>query len=500
MDEYQEKIKLPFSLKKFKKIFSKETKSSMEDVKHKKKVMLNPMEYKNQLAQIVNILKQQGILRSQCDIEHYFKLCNYDVYETTQYLTCLALAEVGILVSVNETNQLLGVENAAGTSCYIDTILFAMYSHETTFDCLLQSKKLQDKLSESLQTLCRFFVNLLRSNLLVRAEIVESIRKKLIECGWGTNKYSQEDAGEFFLFLCNLFQLPYLPFNLQLIHGAKLDPKLDTKLIEDRILPLSLPELNPNNSTKRFITIEDLLLDYFYSNKISGLRRSIEINPNEEKAAITDAWSVLKLLPFYTSKNELSNINILKESELNEPDLILPLMIKRYKKEFNKSHHLDDIKRDNRGVTLSCDINFNNFIKKMDSAIEDKSKNEYRLELKSVICHIGTTLQSGHYIVFVKDSNTNDWVQMDDLKNEKVQRYSSVKQATQAFEIMARNSYILFYKLKVINHSSNSNNNTNFNRLRSNTAMSMDAKLARNMQALEFIERDSYKDKSCAMQ
>ncbi|KAJ9088642.1 hypothetical protein DSO57_1020977 [Entomophthora muscae] len=379
-----------------------------------------------------------------------------------------------------------------------------MYSQETAFDCLLHSRPLKKAGADLLQTKCRFFVNLLRSNCLIRSETVEGLRSQLIKCGWRANRDSQEDAVEFFLFLTGVFELPFLPLNIQLFHGA-LEDASDDKFTADRVLALSLPpslfpsKLPPSRPSdlslisglsnrsdapsREVISVETLLLDYFCSNRIQGIRRSLQPSQQSEceKTAVTDAWSMLKLLPFYTSQNELGVVSEIREADLSDPDLILPLMIKRYTQAPDGTYI-----RDSRHIALSTEINFNNFIKRLDEPIAEIPTKEYRLQLKAVVCHIGTSLQSGHYIVYVRDTVTNDWLELDDLSQEKVRRFTSVRSATKAFARMGQNAYLLLYKLSTGPSSS----------FRADGAF-MDAKVARKLQVQEL---SNLKEKSCPIQ
>ncbi|KAI8991807.1 hypothetical protein BDF20DRAFT_846611 [Mycotypha africana] len=172
-------------------------------------------------------------------------------------------------------SSLLGSENDGGTSCYIDALLFAMYISNTTFDPLLTydipsnvpstpgnvsdnnknykgEKELGDfgektvtetngiqnesnndtdadaddeeddyELNEEsekkikLQTLMRLFVNKLRKGHFVNADYVHWFRKVLEEAKWNgrdeNGQWTQEDASELFLFITEIFDLPYLP-------------------------------------------------------------------------------------------------------------------------------------------------------------------------------------------------------------------------------------------------------------------------------------------------
>lgn len=127
-------------------------------------------------------------------------------------------ASHGILIEPpkNSKTKLLGSENDDGTSCYVDALLFAMYISNTTFDPLLTydiSAEKEDKIK--LQTLMRLFVNKLRKGHFINAEYVHWFRKVLQDAKWVgqdlSGHWTLGDSSELFMFITEMFELPYLP-------------------------------------------------------------------------------------------------------------------------------------------------------------------------------------------------------------------------------------------------------------------------------------------------
>lgn len=143
---------------------------------------------------------------------------DWDSKKSTLELVDYEEASHGILVEPPNKKgvALLGSENDGGTSCYIDALIFAMYISNTTFDPLLTYDiPSEDDDKVKLQTLLRLFVNKLRKGHFIKADYIHWLRKVLQETDWnGKNEsgnWSQEDTSEFFLFITEIFDLPYLP-------------------------------------------------------------------------------------------------------------------------------------------------------------------------------------------------------------------------------------------------------------------------------------------------
>lgn len=127
-------------------------------------------------------------------------------------------ASHGILVEPpnNPKLKLLGSENDIGTSCYIDSLIFAMYISNTAFDPLLTYDiPIEEEDKAKLQTVMRLFVNKMRKGRFINAEYVHWFRELLRDTGWkgqdDFGNWTQEDASELFMFITEMFELPYLP-------------------------------------------------------------------------------------------------------------------------------------------------------------------------------------------------------------------------------------------------------------------------------------------------
>ncbi|ORX95117.1 cysteine proteinase [Basidiobolus meristosporus CBS 931.73] len=395
------------------------------------------------LAKVGAYLFEHGHPLPANDLERILRKCRWIVEDAIFFSNEYIKASDGILVDVNKNTQFKGPKNSLGTSCYIDSLLFAMFGTHTCYDSLLRVRELTSEAALHLQTTCRLYVNLLRSGKHVSKTVIEMIRNDLAQCGWKGGKSedfggsyetrpTQEDASELLLFLMDVFELPFLPLGVKLHHYGDTDED-DAKIITERIFQLSIPseeEQEPSQS----IMLENILVNYFYNNKVSGIRRNVEKLGREETI---DAWSVMELLPFYSAENELGTNLLSHSTDFPEHNIIVPLTLKRYAVDHNGYSV-----RTSQHVSIPPLIDFSSFVSVQPGAPLAK----YTLVLKSAVCHLGTSLSSGHYISYsVSVDDPTVWYKHDDLEfgSRRIRKYPTSK----CFEDMAENGYLFFYQL-----------------------------------------------------
>ena len=77
----------------------------------------------------------------------------------------------GIIQPYNPHVHMLGAENRGNVTCYLDSLLFAMFSKVTAFECMLKND-LTNEPQRKLAALLRLWVNMLRSGKLIHTDIV----------------------------------------------------------------------------------------------------------------------------------------------------------------------------------------------------------------------------------------------------------------------------------------------------------------------------------------
>ncbi|RIA99139.1 hypothetical protein C1645_811881 [Glomus cerebriforme] len=436
-------------------------------------------EQESKIDQLRTYLEELGHPLDTCQIEKLLELNAWNVREVAEYCSDLGEAEEGIIVDIQKDIVMLGCENDRMTSCYIDSVLFAMFARIQSFDGLLfvQAEGMNTR---GLQTHLRLFVNRLRSGKFTNSYMIKQLREYLINCGWigkdDNGNPTQEDASEFFLFLSCLYELPYLPLGMHLFHGASADAN-DERVITERLIQVSIPG-DPMDETP--VSLEEALINYFHDSVVSGINRL----DDDFKQTEVSAWQVLKLLPFYSASNEQGENIKAVESHFPATNLILPLVLKRY----GYNENLQPF-RINKNVYIPPSVNFNAFVNS-DAADEPPCHCgidiHYHLKLRSVVCHYGNNLTSGHYKGFTLDDEEG-WIRLDDLNlNERVTKFNSLQGTTMLFNEFSRHGYLLFYELQRVHPGI----------VDEELAIEHDYHVAQNLQFVEFANRQN----NCVLQ
>lgn len=182
-------------------------------------------------------------------------------------------AAAGYVTSIYKRNgsflALRGAVNYGGVSCYLDSLLVAMFSRMDNFEPLLYKKHYEDKATEQFATWVRLFVNLLRNGERITDDIVEALMATAVAAGWteGCSPISQQDAAEFFVFLTEKLKMPLLALKVDIAHAGKEVEEYDHKLIREQLLYLPVPGTEEDPP----ILLEECLEVYF-SNAINVSR------------------------------------------------------------------------------------------------------------------------------------------------------------------------------------------------------------------------------------
>ncbi|AEO62878.1 uncharacterized protein THITE_2107638 [Thermothielavioides terrestris NRRL 8126] len=193
-----------------------------------------------------------------------------DTDKAVELLQLQQQAFSGIIQPYDPNVEMLGAENRGNVTCYLDSLLFAMFAHLTAFESMLQND-LESEPQRKLAALLRLWVNMLRSGKLIHTDMMEHIQQALADCGWKEAALlEQQDTSEAFAFIADALQLPLLALQVDLFHQGKGDAD-DHKVVHERCLNLAVP---PDPDGKG-IKLEDCLEEYF-NNKVDVLRDSVE--------------------------------------------------------------------------------------------------------------------------------------------------------------------------------------------------------------------------------
>lgn len=258
----------------------------------------------------------------------------------------------------------------------------------------------------------------------------------------------------------------------------------------ERTLSLSIPAADNKNDVVGKIQLQDILVDCFYNSIITDVKRQVSyekghhitenvaaspsignilqdhikesekeekntFNSNKNKqdrgeAIAVTAWQVLELLPFYSGTSE-SGDTIDSQFNTSFPDthLILPIVLKRY--EYDSFGGTTKMKR---RVEIPVTIDFNKFINQnSDDPLCPTCGHlvDWTLHFKSAVCHIGNSLNSGHYISYARMDATKDdepyWLKFDDMNRDSRVTIIKDSNTSSMFDDLAENAYIIFYEL-----------------------------------------------------
>ncbi|KAK1978771.1 ubiquitin carboxyl-terminal hydrolase [Colletotrichum cereale] len=206
------------------------------------------------------------------------KFAEGDIDKTVEFIQLQCKAMAGKITHYNPQVEMVGAENRGNVTCYLDSLLFAMFAKLDAFECMLKNE-FTDEPRRRLVTLLRLWVNMLRSGKLIHTDMTKLIQDALADCGWSDAKLlEQQDTSEAFAFVTETLQLPLLQLQVDLFHQGKND-KDDHKLVYERLLNLAVP---PDPEGKG-IRLEDCLEEYF-NTQVDVLRDSHEEKKELERS------------------------------------------------------------------------------------------------------------------------------------------------------------------------------------------------------------------------
>ncbi|KAJ2851942.1 hypothetical protein IWW36_000715 [Coemansia brasiliensis] len=362
----------------------------------------------------VLMAQQQGTQAlNRKEIRRVLDQAHGDTQAALRRVDLLLKTRDGIVLPIDPTMRLSGAENAGGTTCYLDSIMAALFAAHSSCDGLLFMRDLGSQDANGVQALCRLLTNFLRAGELIGADMMEQLRAQLVKCGWPGAR-GQQDAGELFLFLMQTLQMPFLPLEMRMVHGADADAD-DSRVVTQRAIELALPSEDDGKA----VGLQQLLARHFFDNRIEQLERELHMDADAPVRVRTGAWAVLAMHPFYTPQSETGSDGASAEYPDNAP-LVVPLLLKRYQAGPNA------VLRTGRHVAVPLQMDATDII---STHVAGDSKERaattpvqraapggqplpppysaalrYQLELQAAVCHKGSSTNAGHYIALVRTS------------------------------------------------------------------------------------------------
>jgi hypothetical protein len=297
------------------------------------------LERNPRVQEVVRILQQQGVPHKFIVLEDVSAALqsNYtdgDINKTLELLTNFFSALEGKIVPITtldnflipKYSRILGAENRNGVTCYLDTLMFAMFARLESFEPMLYINKLGDD-EKNLATMLRFYINMLRSGLLVTTDITKALLGAILKAGWDESCINQQqDCCELFTFITDKLMMPMITLKLDIEHEGKEDVTDDHKLVNERLLLVSVPDTENNDKT---ISLGQCLEQYF-ANSIH-VSRQIEKNrlfsnsthSQSTKYMPTSHLTTDKQAPKFSLDMHSSSSSKFETSESHEIEVIL---------------------------------------------------------------------------------------------------------------------------------------------------------------------------------
>jgi hypothetical protein len=262
-------------------------------------------------------------------------------------------------------------------------------------------------------------VNRIRRGEVVSAAAVEAVRGALRAHGFPGGRRTQEDAAECFSYLVDALGAPFLPLQERLLHAGVRDREGgDERVGSERLLWLGLGRLGDGEG----MSFGRLLEAYFFGDRIDGLRRS---------EVLVDAWKHRRVLPYYTpvaSTGEVAGVNDARAFAA----VAVPFALARFDGDGRKTR---------ARVPLPRVVDFSDFV-------EGVAARSYSLVLRSVVCHLGASRASGHYVAWTFDPFCGaGWRRWDDMQPGAVERVADGALSSAQAEELERDAYLVLYEL-----------------------------------------------------
>ncbi|KAJ2472966.1 hypothetical protein GGI02_001212 [Coemansia sp. RSA 2322] len=341
-------------------------------------------------AQSWEMARQVGTYAlNRMEVVDYLSRARWDAAAALRQIQMLLHARDGIVYGLDARVRLCGAVNSHASTCYIDSVVAALFGAQHAYDGLLYMRDLGSEAGNQLQAVCRLAVNHLRAGELIDGGLAEELRSALLRCGWlggAGERYTQQDAGELYMFLMEALQMPFMPVEVRMLHGAD-DEAADSRMAAQRMLELALSDDDNGDNGMSPLRLQTLLERHFFDSRVENLERHLK---TESATVRTNAWSVLSVYPFYTPQSEANDSNsarVAAEYPASAP-LIVPMLLKRYRVDPQGA-----VIRIRRQVVAPVVVDTTDIF-----GLGGSSSEQYRLVLRSAVCHKGQSASSGHYI------------------------------------------------------------------------------------------------------
>lgn len=344
-----------------------------------------------------------------------------------------------------------------GNTCYLDSVLVAMFAMYDGWDGLIHRLSFDCDVVKRVQAV----VNTLRRGKVVQSFALNELRDCLIlHAGWYEG-CEQHDAAELLSLLLDALHAPFLPLFKNMSHRGNPNLAADHVPFTERVLwlnltwtpaPSSLPAGRSSATTTNEGSVElgALVDSYFFGEVVHDLQRDIEVTIDDDgderdgdgtRVSVptsVDAKVCRSLIPGYTPVRETGEQSSWTASRETFGFMTVPFAVSR----FDASGRCKDV----RIVRVPTVLDASRYVGPF--AVAGVT---YKLMLRSVVCHLGESIDLGHYVTYTY-ADGGGWQRWDDMADGCVRSVEGdvvsgePRDEGWATEIR-RNCYLVFYEL-----------------------------------------------------
>lgn len=271
----------------------------------------------------------------------------------------------------------------AGNSCYIDSLLVALFLTESHIDTLLSREpENSDKFGEiiMLQEHIRAdFVEKIRKGESISGEVMANLRLMFVQAGWLSYMpeemifeeiLNQQDVTELFIFLMDSIKGPTIDIKVSTTVGDKVKDGMSSL----KYIPLSIKEEDSES-----IKCVSVLLDEYLG---------------EQKKMLHDAT------------HETGIVDAVDKFSISNIPQFIALSINRFHSMEKKMNTMIDI---NKSI---CPF----------KSLDNHDVQDLKYNLHALVCFKGETPHAGHYYTIIYDKTDNTWWEFNDLTEPSIQK------------------------------------------------------------------------------
>lgn len=274
----------------------------------------------------------QNIDKAVVLLQAFIDAANGKIDSIVQHMT---IAKTGVEEPV--LFRLQGADNRNGVTCYLDSLLFCLFARQNDFEPLLARQYPAHPELDTLTTLLRMYVNLMRQGKHITTDITKVLIASIINAGWEPSAATaQQDTCDLFNFITDVLSMPMLTLKLEIAHEGLDSKEDDHKFVNERMLSIAIP----GSSNDPPITLEECMENYF-QNSVQVFRQLARRKTLDNSSSAADITGRKRQFSIRVSSRELSENELAADYE----DHDVPLAVQAFRHRMNRqsrSNTLED--------------------------------------------------------------------------------------------------------------------------------------------------------------